>query len=90
MIIPQYNALYDPFLNEFFNHPSQKRHLKATGAIQTKKRFSLNIFQEKLSKDVQNQSSRRSNSKNNATSEANEATQKNNIVRFPLLEELPT
>jgi hypothetical protein len=33
LLIPRYNALHDPFLNGFFDHPGYKRHLKATGAI---------------------------------------------------------
>ncbi len=37
LLIPEYNALKDPFLNGFFDHPTYKRHLKATGVIPPKK-----------------------------------------------------
>lgn len=48
MVIPRYDALADPFLKAFFDPPAQKRHLKVTGVIPSKKRFSLARVKERL------------------------------------------
>jgi hypothetical protein len=48
MVIPRYDALIDPFLKAFFAPPAQRRHLKATGVLPTKKRFSLANFKERM------------------------------------------
>lgn len=41
MVIPSYDALKDPFLSGFFQHPQMLTNLKKTGIITRKKRFSL-------------------------------------------------
>jgi len=48
MVIPRYDALHDPFLKGFFNHPTQKRLLKTTGIIPKSKPFSLANFRERM------------------------------------------
>ena len=41
VLLPQYNALRDPFLVGYFDNPMLKRHLKETGVLKRKKRFSV-------------------------------------------------
>ena len=49
MVIPRYEALTDPFLKAFFDLPTQKKHLKATGVLPNKKCFSLARVKERIS-----------------------------------------
>ena len=44
MIMPNYNALRDPFLVGFFDHPHCKRHLRKTGIISRKRGLSLKNY----------------------------------------------
>ena len=44
MIIPNYNALKDPYLSGFFKLPFYKKHLKDTGILPKKKGLSLKNF----------------------------------------------
>lgn len=44
MIIPNYNALKDPYLSGFFKLPFYKKHLKDTGILPRKKGLSLKNF----------------------------------------------
>lgn len=44
MIIPEYNALRDPFLNGFFEHPNIIRHLKSTGVVPKRRKLSLKTY----------------------------------------------
>jgi hypothetical protein len=48
MVIPEYNALKDPFLDGFFNNPQLKKHLKSTGVLLRRKGFSLKHYREML------------------------------------------
>ena len=41
VLLPHYNALRDPFLMGYFDNPTLKRHLKETGVVKKKKRFSV-------------------------------------------------
>ena len=49
MVIPSYNALKDPFLSGFFEHPGMRINLRKTGIIVRKKRFLLQKYQEAVS-----------------------------------------
>ena len=48
MVIPQYNALRDPYLFDFFNSASVTKHLKHTGVLPTKKRFAISRYHQLL------------------------------------------
>lgn len=41
ILLPNYDALKDPFLSGYFDNPIIKRNLKETGVIRKKKRFSV-------------------------------------------------
>jgi len=41
VLLPAYNALRDPFLVGYFDNPLVKKHLKQTGVIKKKRRFSI-------------------------------------------------
>ena len=41
VLLPAYNALRDPFLIGYFDNPLVKKHLKQTGVIPKKRRFSI-------------------------------------------------
>ena len=43
MLLPTYNALHDPFLAGFFDHPSLKKHLRRTGAVKRKRNLSVKM-----------------------------------------------
>jgi hypothetical protein len=73
MVIPRYDALYDPFLKTFFGHPAQRRLLKVTGAVPAKKRFSLAHFRQRLNADKEGAISPRS-SKKKAKSETHDGS----------------
>lgn len=46
MVIPQYNALRDPFLSGFFQHQQIRTNLRRTGVITKKRVFSLQKYKE--------------------------------------------
>jgi hypothetical protein len=46
MVIPNYDALRDPFLVGYFQHPYILSNLKKTGIITRKKRFSLQKYKD--------------------------------------------
>lgn len=70
-LIPPYNALHDPFLNGFFDHPAYKRHLQATGVVHRPKRFSVKRIEEKLGKEGRSSKGCKSECKSKAKSEHN-------------------
>jgi len=44
MVIPNYNALRDPFLVGFFDQPRYRIHLRKTGALPRKRGTSLRNY----------------------------------------------
>lgn len=46
--LPAYNALTDPFLTGFFDSPHIKRHLRNTGVLTRKRKFSLTPIKHQL------------------------------------------
>jgi hypothetical protein len=48
MVIPEYNALRDPFLAGFFEHPHKQKHLRYTGALPKRRKFSIKTYREVL------------------------------------------
>lgn len=41
ILLPEYNALRDPFLTGYFDNPIVRKNLKQTGVIKKKRRFSI-------------------------------------------------
>lgn len=48
MVIPEYNALRDPFLDGFFTNPQLVKHLRSTGVLPKRRGFSLKQYREVL------------------------------------------
>jgi hypothetical protein len=46
MVIPSYNAIKDPYLNGYFQHPGIVNNLRKTGIIHRKKQFSLQKYKD--------------------------------------------
>jgi hypothetical protein len=41
ILLPEYNALKDPYLAGYFDNPAIKKHLKETGVVRKKKKYVL-------------------------------------------------
>jgi len=70
LVIPQYNALRDPFLDGYFANPQIKRNLRETGVIVKKRRFSLKPFRDILTQEGQRERNKSSSNKKRSKSQS--------------------
>jgi hypothetical protein len=86
--LPSYNALRDPFLAGYFDNPQLKRHLKETGVIKRKRRYSVKINKSPEAKSHTHLGNVSNSNEKRAKSLVKSTNYLKNQVKLPALEDL--